>query len=103
RARWGGGRACGPRSRSAPDVVVAEARLETGERDPRLGPQALGDLRHGLPGEHAPADVLDERAVDAEQRVRDHPWLDVVRPGPGLVRDEGGERVGIAAEHLALA
>jgi FAD/FMN-containing dehydrogenase len=41
--------------------------------------------------------------MDAEQRIRGHARLDLVRARAGLLGDRGGERIRVAREDLALA
>src|SRR5262249_40067344 len=46
------------------------------------------------------ADVRDQRAVDADQRVSNHVRPQVAASGAGLVGDQLGQRVGVAGEDL---
>jgi hypothetical protein len=58
---------------------------------PCLCAQLAGEGRIGDAGEAAAADLVEEAAVEADQRVRDHRRLDVRRAGAGLLGDECGE------------
>src|SRR6266536_454382 len=85
------------------DAVVAEPALEGRERPGALHAHGAGELRVGRAGERLSAHVVDERAVDAHQRIGRDPRPHVVVSGSRLLGDERGQRRRVAREDVLLA
>jgi hypothetical protein len=82
---------------------AGEAVLQLRDRAPRAGSHVAADAGGRGAGQREPADVIDQRAMQSEQGVRDDARDDVAGLRPGLLGEERGERVRVAIEDLALA
>src|SRR5262249_1672740 len=72
--------------------VAAESTLEQVEGLLTLCTQFSRQTGVAGSGEDSPAEVVDQAAVNAHERVGGDPGSDIVDRGPCLVGDEGGKR-----------
>jgi hypothetical protein len=71
--------------------IVFESVGECGQRQFRLSFEVASEVGTECVSEGAPADVVDLRSMDADERVRGNPRLDVELLGSRLFREICGE------------
>src|SRR5262245_30724426 len=88
--------------RTSPDAVIAQATFERRERLATLEAHRPGQRRVAPTGDDLGSGVGEERSVDTYQCVGGYPRGDVTRSCPCLVREERGQRFGVARHDLVL-
>ena len=83
--------------------VATKAGLEELEGTLAPGAEVAGKARGVVvSGEGSPADVVDQRPMDAEERARGDPRLDIFGGGAALLGEQCREGLGVAVEDLPL-